>query len=70
MFTLKENRAEFNRKLLKISSEKQKISYMEPCIEGLQLELEEQRVYKSWLGLEREQQQTQITYRYRETVQP
>lgn len=55
---LKESRAETKRKLSKVSFEEQPICYRKLRIEDLQIQVEEQRVHKSWLDHEHMQSQT------------
>ena len=54
---LKKSRADLKRKLSKVSFEREPIAYRKLRMEEIDVQLEEERLHKSWLDLEREQRQ-------------
>lgn len=54
---LKESRAELNRKLFKVSLEREPIAYRKLRMKEIDVQVEEERLHKSWLDFEHEQRQ-------------
>lgn len=54
---LKESRAELKRKLFKVSLEREPIAYRKLRMKEIDVQVEEERLHKSWLDFEHEQRQ-------------